>query len=284
MTATYRIIYDCPDRSGIVGKVASLLSDHGGWILDAAHHSDHESNWFFSRLEVRADSLPYGLDKLSESLQPLVNELSMNLRLVDASQKKKVVLMASKSSHCLSDLLDRWRSRDLDCDIVSVIANHDIHRGLVEWYGIPYHLVEFDPADKTPAFSEADKLIEQYQADTVVLARFMQILPADLCEKYRHQIINIHHSFLPSFIGARPYHQAWQRGVKLVGATCHYVTENLDQGPIIAQDAIHISHGQTANDLVRRGKDVEKSVLARGLSAHLEDRVMVHGNRTVVFD
>ncbi len=284
MKNTYRIKFDCPDRSGIVGKVASMLSDNGGWILDAAHHSDNESNWFFSRLEVKADSLPFGLDELQKKFDPLVEEFDLNLSLIDSTRKKKVILMSSKGSHCLADLLDRWRSNDLDCEIVCVISNHEINQGLVEWYGIPHHHVVIEKNNKQPGFDEVEKLVDQYNADTVVLARYMQILPPKLCAKYKHQVINIHHSFLPSFVGARPYHQAWQRGVKLVGATCHYVTEDLDEGPIISQDAIHVSHAETANDLVRLGKDVEKSVLARGLAAHLEDRVMVHGNRTVVFD
>ncbi|MCB1756653.1 MAG: formyltetrahydrofolate deformylase [Gammaproteobacteria bacterium] len=284
MKNTYRIVFDCPDRRGIVGRVASMLSDNQGWILEAAHHSDHESNWFFSHLVVKADSLPFGLDGLQNAFQPLIEEFDMNLRLIDGNQPKKVVIMASKGSHCLSDLLDRWRSRDMDCEIVCVVSNHEDNRGLVEWYGIPYHFVPIDRQKKQAGFDKTETIIDQYKPDTIVLARYMQILPPALCEKYKHQVINIHHSFLPSFVGARPYHQAWRRGVKLVGATCHYVTEQLDEGPIIAQDAIHVTHAHNANDLVRLGKDVEKSVLARGLTAHLEDRVLVHGNRTVVFD
>ncbi|HBR96242.1 MAG TPA: formyltetrahydrofolate deformylase [Gammaproteobacteria bacterium] len=284
MKNTYRIIFDCPDRRGIVAKTATMLSDNGGWILDAAHHSDHDHQWFFSRLEVKADSLPFDLSVLREKFQPLVDEFEMNLRLVDGDQPKRVVILASKSSHCLADLLDRWHSNDIDCDICAVISNHCANKALVEGYDIPYHEVMIDKDDKAPGFAELERLIDRYDAETIVLARYMQILPPAMCHKYQHQVINIHHSFLPSFVGAGPYRQAWQRGVKLVGATSHYVTEHLDQGPIIAQDTIHVSHAHTARDLVRLGKDVEKTVLARGLTAHLEDRVMVHGNRTIVFD
>ncbi|WP_421870464.1 formyltetrahydrofolate deformylase [Motiliproteus sp.] len=284
MNHTYRLILDCPDRVGIVTRVGEVITSNGGWISEAAHHSDQESNWFFSRFEIQADSLPFGIDELQAKLDPLAKECSMNIRLVDNHRPKRVILMASKGSHCLSDLLDRWKSGDLHCDIPCVISNHDDMRGLVEWYGIPFHHVVIDKDDKAPGFAQVEALVDEYNADCVVLARYMQILPQALCEKYRHQVINIHHSFLPSFIGAKPYHQASRRGVKLIGATCHYVTEQLDEGPIIDQDVARVTHSDNVEDLVRLGKDVEKTVLARGLRAHLEDRILVHGNKTVVFN
>ena len=280
---TYRIVLDCPDKVGIVTRVGEIITENGGWICEAAHHSDEESNWFFSRFDVQADSLPFGLEELEEKFAPLKEELQLNLRMFDTNQPKQVVLMASKGSHCLSDLLDRWKSGDLKCDIPCVISNHEDMRGLVEWYGIPFHHVVIDKDDKAPGFAKVEELVAEYNADCVVLARYMQILPQALCEKLRHKVINIHHSFLPSFIGARPYHQASRRGVKLIGATCHYVTEQLDEGPIIDQDVVRVTHSDKVEDLVRLGKDVEKTVLARGLRAHLEDRVLVHGNKTVVF-
>lgn len=279
----YRIVLDCPDQVGIVTRVGEVITSNGGWINEAAHHSDEESNRFFSRFEIQADSLPFGLAELGDQLAGLEKEFEMNLQLIDTNQLKRVVLMASKGSHCLSDLLDRWKSGDLKCDIPCVISNHEDMRGLVEWYGIPFHHVVIDKEDKAPGFAEVERLIEGYQADCVVLARYMQILPQSLCEKLKNKVINIHHSFLPSFIGARPYHQASRRGVKLIGATCHYVTEQLDEGPIIEQDVVRVSHSNKTEDLVRLGKDVEKTVLARGLRDHLEDRVLVHGNKTVVF-
>ncbi|OMH31855.1 formyltetrahydrofolate deformylase [Motiliproteus sp. MSK22-1] len=283
MNHTYRLTLDCPDCVGIVTRVGEVITRSGGWISEAAHHSDEESNWFFSRLEIRADSLPFDIDSLRDKFTPLAEELKMNWQITDSAQPKKMIIMASKGSHCLSDLLDRWKSGDLHCEIPCVISNHNDMRGLVEWYGIPFHHVVIEKDNKAPGFAKVESLVEEYSADNIVLARYMQILPQALCEKYRHQVINIHHSFLPSFIGAKPYHQASRRGVKLIGATCHYVTEQLDEGPIIDQDVVRVSHSDSVEDLVRLGKDVEKTVLARGIRAHLEDRVLIHGNKTVVF-
>ncbi|MEM5528923.1 formyltetrahydrofolate deformylase [Gammaproteobacteria bacterium AS21] len=283
MNTTYRLILDCPDKIGIITKVGEVITNHGGWISEATHHSDEESNWFFSRFEIKASSLSLSCSELEAQLLPLKELYQMNMSLVDTSINKKVVLMASKGSHCLSDLLDRWKSGDLHCDISCVVSNHTDMQGLVEWYGIPFHHVAIDKDNKAAGFAQTEAVVDQYQADCIVLARYMQILPQALCEKYRHKVINIHHSFLPSFIGAKPYHQASRRGVKLIGATCHYVTEQLDEGPIIDQDVVRVNHGDKVDDLVRLGKDVEKTVLARGLRYHIEDRVLVHGNKTVVF-
>ena len=205
----------------------------------------------------------------------------MDWQISDSAQKKRVVILVSKQDHCLDDLLHRWRSGELAVDIPCVISNHDDLRGFVEWHGIPFHHVNMD--DKDAAFAEIARLFEQYRGDTLVLARFMQILPPQLCRRFAGRVINIHHSFLPSFVGAKPYHQAYQRGVKLIGATCHYVTEELDAGPIIEQDTVRIDHGDSVEDMVRYGRDIEKTVLARGLRYHVEDRVLVCGNRTIVF-
>ncbi|MCB1762849.1 MAG: formyltetrahydrofolate deformylase [Gammaproteobacteria bacterium] len=283
MKASYRLILDCPDRVGIVTCAAEFITRHNGWILEASHHSEEETNWFFSRIVVDANSLPFGIDKFRSEFTTIAKEFKMNWRIVDQSVPKRVALLVSRESHCLSDLLDRWRSRDIACEIPCVVSNHQDLRGLVEWYGIPFHHVPVTRENKPEAFDQIIEMIEGYRADTIVLARFMQILPASMCDRYPNRILNIHHSFLPSFIGARPYHQASARGVKLIGATCHYVTTNLDEGPIIDQDVIRVSHSDRVEDLVRLGKDVEKVVLARGLRDHLEDRVMVHRNKTIVF-
>ncbi|WP_092389562.1 formyltetrahydrofolate deformylase [Halopseudomonas salegens] len=280
---TYRLVIACPDRVGIVSRVSNLLATYNGWITEANHHSDNLSGWFFMRHEIRADSLPFDLDGLRTVFAPIGEEYQMDWWVSDSRQQKKVVLMASRESHCLADLLHRWHSGELGCEITSVISNHNDLRSMVEWHGIPFHHVPVDPADKTPAFARVNELVRAQQADCIVLARYMQILPPELCAEYAHRIINIHHSFLPSFVGAKPYHQAAERGVKLIGATCHYVTEELDAGPIIEQDVARISHRQNIEDLVRLGKDVEKMVLSRGLRYHLEDRVLVHDNKTVVF-
>ncbi|MFS2198782.1 formyltetrahydrofolate deformylase [Pseudomonas sp. Pseusp3] len=283
MDRTYCLAFDCPDKVGIVARVSGIFADHGGWIAEASHHSDEESRRFFSRILIRADSVPFDYEALKRKILPLAEELQMNWRLVDSHRRKRVVLMCSRGSHCMTDLLDRWKSGDLHCDIACVISNHEDMRGLADWFDIPFHYVPIEKHNKAEGFDRTEALIDEYQADCIVLARYMQILPQNLCERYRHKVINIHHSFLPSFIGAKPYHQASRRGVKLIGATCHYVTEDLDEGPIIDQDVVRVSHQQNVDDLVRLGKDVEKTVLARGLRSHLEDRVLVYGNKTVVF-
>ncbi|WP_349571722.1 formyltetrahydrofolate deformylase [Azotobacter salinestris] len=280
---TFRLVIACPDRVGIVAKVSNFLATYNGWITEASHHSDTHSGWFFMRHEIRADSLPFDLEEFRHAFAPIAREFSMKWRVTDSSELKRVVLMASRESHCLADLLHRWHSGELACEIPCVISNHDELRSMVEWHGIPYYHVPVDPQNKEPAFAEVSRLVREHAADTVVLARYMQILPPQLCQEFAMQVINIHHSFLPSFVGARPYHQASLRGVKLIGATCHYVTEELDAGPIIEQDVVRITHRDSVEDMVRLGKDVEKMVLSRGLRYHLEDRVLVHDNRTVVF-
>ncbi len=282
MNPTYRIVFDCPDQVGIVTRVGDFISQHGGWISDAVHHSDSDSRRFFSRIVVNANSLEFGIEDLRDKFSVIAEQLSMNWKVVDSQAPKRVVVMVSKGSHCLTDLFDRMRYKEFNCEIACVISNHEDMRGVTEFYGYYYHCIPIDKDHKQAGFTEVERLVENYDADTIVLARYMQIVPPALCEKYQHQIINIHHSFLPSFIGAKPYHQAHQRGVKLIGATCHYVTQQLDEGPIIEQGIQRVSHSHTVEDLVRLGRDVEKTVLAKGLRAHLEDRVMVHKNSTVV--
>ena len=284
MTHTYRLVFDCPDQPGIVNRVSDLITRNGGWISQSNHHSETASNWFFSRIEVFADSLDISLQEFEREFQAVAAEFDMNWRIVDSAAKKRVVLMVSKGTHCLADLLDRWASKELDCDIVAVISNHEKMRALSEFYGIDYYYVSIDKDNKQVGFNEVERLVDQCAADAIVLARYMQIIPSALCEKYQHQVINIHHSFLPSFIGAKPYHQAHNRGVKLIGATCHYVTQQLDEGPIIEQDVVRISHRDSIEDMVRKGRDCEVQVLARSLRAHLQDRVIVQGNKTIVFD
>ena len=284
MEHTYRLVMACPDRVGIVAKVSTFLATYNGWLTEASHHADPVSGWFFMRNEVKASSLPFDLDSFKIAFEPIAREFGMRWHVADSQVRKRVVLMVSKESHCLADLLHRWQSNDLDANIVAVISNHDDLRRMVEWHDIPFHHVPVSKDNKAQAFAQIHELLEQYQVDVTVLARYMQILPSDLCTRYPGRIINIHHSFLPSFAGAKPYHQAHLRGVKLIGATCHYVTQDLDEGPIIDQDVVRVSHSDTVEDLVRLGRDVEKNVLARGLRYHLEDRVIVHENKTVVFD
>jgi formyltetrahydrofolate deformylase len=281
----YVITFGCPDRTGIVARVSSFLADAGGWIVEAAYHTDPDTGWFFTRQEVRADSLPFDVDELRARFAEVASSLSAesNWRVEDTGVRRRVVILVSKDGHCLYDLLGRVASGELDVDVRAVIGNHDSLAGITRAHGIPFHHVSFPPGDKAAAFGELRKLVDEHDPHAVVLARFMQILPPDLCAQWAGRAVNIHHSFLPSFIGARPYHQAHRRGVKLIGATCHYVTADLDAGPIIEQDVIRVDHGDSVPDLVRKGRDIEKITLARGLRWHLEGRVLVHGNRTVVF-
>jgi len=283
MSHTYRLLFDCPDQVGLVSEVTAFISLLSGWITESSQHSAEETNWFYSRIEVRADSLPFDIDGFRQAFSPLAEKFSMNWRIIDSQQPKKVALLVSKASHCLSDLLDRWRSGDLPCDISCIISNHDSLRRQVECCDIPFIQVPVTPDNKQQAFEEMQGIIEIHCVDTLVLARYMQILPPDFCNRYAQQILNIHHSFLPSFIGARPYHQAFERGVKLIGATCHYVTGDLDEGPIIEQGIQRVTHSDRVEDLVRIGKDIEKQVLAAGLRYHLQDRIMVDGNKTIIF-
>jgi len=286
---TYTLVASCPDQVGIVARVAQFLAELGGWILETNFHAEppdeaNPTGRFFMRLQIRAASLALPLVTLREQFARAVAEpLGMSWRITDSAVKKRVVILVSKQEHCLYDLLARWQAGELDVEIPCVISNHETLRGIVEWHGIPYLHVPVTPGNRTEAFAEVARIFDEAKGDVMVLARYMQILPPELCDAYPGRIINIHHSFLPSFVGARPYHQAWQRGVKLIGATCHYVTAELDQGPIIEQDVIRVDHTDTPEEMVRYGKDIEKAVLARGLRYHIEDRVLIHGPRTVVF-
>jgi formyltetrahydrofolate deformylase len=282
----YTLTISCPDRAGIIAAVSSFIAQHGGFIVEASYHTELEVQRFFMRQEIRADSLPFEAEEFRRRFAPLAGEFGMTWQLSDSAQKKRLVILVSKQDHCLDDLLHRWRSGELQVDIPCVISNHEDLRSFVEWHGIPFNHVAVPANDgdgKAAAFDEIAALFEQYSGDSMVLARFMQILPPGLCQRFAGRIINIHHSFLPSFVGAKPYHQAYLRGVKLIGATCHYVTDELDAGPIIEQDTVRIDHGDTVDDLVRYGRDIEKTVLSRGLRYHVEDRVLVCGNKTIVF-
>ncbi len=281
-----RLLGTCPDQVGLVARVTRFIADRACSIRQAAQYDDPRSRTFFMRYSIDASRFDGSAGAFASAFQPLAEELEMEWRVVDATVKKRVVLLVSKFDHCLAYLLHRWKVGDLDCEIPLVISNHEDLRSLVEWYGIPFEHVPVskDPDKKREAFETIASLIDTANPDTIVLARYMQIFPPWLCEKYRHRVINIHHSFLPAFAGAKPYHQADERGVKLVGATCHYVTEDLDAGPIIEQGVVRIRHNHSIEDMIRNGKDVENTVLARGLRLHLDDRVLVHGNKTIVLE
>lgn len=279
----YILTLSCPDRVGVVAAVSSLMAANNGWISEAHHHSEQADGRFFMRQEILADSLQFEVDELRRRFLPIAEQFEMDWAIRDSARKKRVAILVSKSSHCLYDLLSRWRSQELDIEIACVMSNHELFRGLVEWHEIPYFYVPVTAQTKTAAYEKMMAHFESVQGDVMVLARYMQILSPAVCDRYPGRIINIHHSFLPSFIGAKPYHQAYRRGVKLIGATCHYVTEDLDCGPIIDQDVLRIDHSDAPEDLIRYGKDIEKTVLARGLRYHLEDRVLLHNGKTIVF-
>jgi formyltetrahydrofolate deformylase len=283
MSQRYTLVASCRDNVGIVAHVSTFIAEHNGWITEASYHTDTESNWFFMRHVIDAASLPFGIDEFREKFKDCASKYNMEWRISDSNQPKRILILASKEEHCLAELLYRWRSKDFNFEIVGVVSNHELLRDYVEFHKLPYHHIPVSRENQAEAYAQIEQLFQDYHADIMVLARYMQILPADFCQRHAHQVINIHHSFLPSFAGARPYHQAYERGVKLIGATSHYVTEELDAGPIIEQDVVRISHETNAEDMVRLGKDVEKLVLARALRYEVEDRVLIHNNKTVVF-
>lgn len=276
----------CPDTTGIVAKISGFLADIGGWITQASYHSDPGAGRFYTRQEIRADSLSFGLDVLRDRFGQIAAALSADhVRVSDSTVRKKVALLVSTQGHCLYDLLSRWHSGELGADVSVVIGNHDALAPVAALFGVRFEHVPIpaDPNGKQAAFEDIAAIVDSGDPDAIVLARFMQVVPPQWCTAWDGRLINIHHGFLPSFRGARPYQQAYDRGVKLVGATCHYVTADLDAGPIIAQDVISVDHTDSPAEMARRGREVERAVLARGLSQHLQDRVLLDGRRTVVF-
>ncbi|MCO4293691.1 formyltetrahydrofolate deformylase [Solitalea sp. MAHUQ-68] len=280
----YTLTLSCPDRTGIVSTVTSFIANLGGWITDASQHGDFTDHHFFMRVQILADSLKMDVDEFRERFADMAAEFEMDWQITDSEAKKRVVILVSKQDHCLYDLLYRYRSQEFEFEVPCIISNHENMRSFVEWHGIPYHCLPISAENKQHQYAEMVKLFEQHKADVIVLARYMQVLSPEICRLFPNKIINIHHSFLPSFVGAKPYHQAYERGVKMIGATCHYVTEELDQGPIIEQDVNRVDHSCSLEDMINLGKDVEKNVLSRGLRYHVEDRILVHGNKTIVFD
>ncbi|OLF04485.1 formyltetrahydrofolate deformylase [Actinophytocola xinjiangensis] len=287
MSRRYVITFGCPDRVGIVAGIATFLAELGGMIVEAAYHTDHDTGWFFTRQVINADTVPIGVDELRARFGEVAGGLAVDgdWRITDTAQRRRVVILVSREGHCLYDILGRVASGELDVDVPAVVGNHPDLAGITEAHGIPFHHVPFPTGDqeaKAEAFASVRELVDAHDPHAIVLARFMQIVPAWLCTAWAGRALNIHHSFLPSFVGARPYHQAHRRGVKLIGATCHYVTPDLDAGPIVDQDVIRVGHADSITDMVRRGRDIEKVVLARSLRWHLEDRILVHGNKTVI--
>ncbi|MEL0035784.1 MAG: formyltetrahydrofolate deformylase [Gammaproteobacteria bacterium] len=282
MSVQIRLLIDCPDKVGLVALVSEFLAKHDVSIIEASHHTDSRLNRFFMRHEISSDASDFNEHALADEFAILAEEHAMNWSLVNSTSKQRMALLASHESHCLVDVLHRWHTGEFDCEIPCIISNHRQMQKYADWYQIPFHYVDF--TDKQLAFANIDELLDQYQIDVVVLARFMQIIPDDMCVKWAGKMLNIHHSFLPSFAGAKPSQQAYDRGVKLIGATCHYVTKELDEGPIIEQEVMRISHSDNVNDMVRKGKRCEVMALASGIRYHLEQRVVICEHKTVVFD
>lgn len=272
----------CADRPGIVAAVAGFLAERGFSIRESQQFGDQETGLFFMRVHAVADRSA-DLSELRSQFQRVAEPLGMKAALHDPGHRHRLLVMVSKQGHCLNDLLHRVRTGSLSAEIVAIVSNHDDLRELVEWHRIPFHHVPVTPDTKPWAEDELRKLVTAYSAETVVLARYMQILSDPLCRELHGRAINIHHSLLPSFKGARPYFQAHARGVKVVGATAHYVTGDLDEGPIIEQDFVRVDHSHSATDLTEIGRDLEAMALARAVTAHAEHRVVINGGKTVVF-
>jgi formyltetrahydrofolate deformylase len=279
----YVLTVSCPDAVGLVAAVSGLIASWGGWLSEVSNHSDPEAGRFFMRNEVLAESLPFGVEEFRQRFLPLAARHRMDFAVRDSEVLKRVMILVSREDHCLVDLLHRWRTGELRFDLRGVVSNHETTRADVEHHGLAFHHVPIDRSNPEQGFARLEALLDAEAVDLVVLARYMQVLPEGLCERRRGRILNIHHSFLPSFAGGKPYQQAFERGVKLIGATSHFVTADLDQGPIVEQDVIRVDHGDTVEDMVRLGRDVEKTVLARTLRYVIEDRVLLNGNKTVVF-
>jgi formyltetrahydrofolate deformylase len=291
------LLIDCPDRKGLVARVSGLLYQHGANILHADQHQDHELGLFFMRVEFslsdsgplhesggKSDSNEIALNAFRAAFAPLAAELDMRWKLASSARRPRLALFCSQYLHCMADLLYRWRTGELGCEIPLIVSNHRAVENLAAFYGIPFEHTPVTVSTRSHVEARQIELLERNGIELVVLARYMQILSLAFVARFPASIINVHHSFLPAFTGARPYHAAHARGVKLIGATSHYVTEVLDDGPIIEQDVARISHRDQVEDLVARGRDLERMVLSRAVRWHLDRRILCYGNKTVVFD
>jgi len=276
------LLIDCPDQKGLVAAVAGLLYRRGANIAHADQHQDHEAGLFFMRVEWSLDG--FDLIAFECEFRGVATELGMRWRLEVMSQCPRVALFVSQYLHCFADILHRYQSGELRCTIPAIISNHPDAEPLARFHGIGFHLLPTKPDSKGATEEAQLRLLQSEGIDLVVLARYMQILSPEFVQQYPRRIINVHHSFLPAFIGARPYHAAFARGVKLIGATSHYVTEELDDGPIIEQDVARVSHRDQVEDLIKKGRDLERVVLSRAVTWHLDHRILCYGNKTVIFD
>ncbi len=278
------LLVDCPDRKGILAAIADFIYLHGGNVLHADQHQDNKLGLFFMRIEW--DLKDFGLDRedFREQFEPIARNFQIRWQLELSRSLPNLAIFVSKYQHCLVDLLYRHQTGEFKCKIPLIISNHPDAQDLADHYGIPYHHVPIEKGRKKESERAQRELLQQHAVDLVVLARYMQVLSSDFVSAYPRQIINVHHSFLPAFTGARPYRAAFERGVKLIGATSHYVTTALDEGPIIEQDVARISHRDQVEDLAQKGRDLERVVLARAVRWHLDHRILCYGNKTVIFD
>ena len=280
---TVRLLISCPDARGIIAAVANFVALHYGNILDADQHTDPHHGEFFMRIEIDPDGFALNRQTFGGAWRPVADRFKMRWRVCWGDEAKKMAVLVSREDHCVQDLLWRWRTRELRADIPLVIGNHDALREAVEICGLRFEHVPMTAETRDQAEGRVLELLADARVDFVVLARFMQILSPGFVAEFPERIINIHHSFLPAFAGRKPYHQAFERGVKIIGATSHYVTDELDDGPIIAQSTLPVDHRDTIDDLIRKGRDLERSVLATAVRLHIEDRILVNGKKTVVF-
>lgn len=278
------LLIDCPDRKGLVAAIGEFLYRHNANILHADQHQDPECNAFLMRVEWDLTGFDFDLAEFPEKFAPLAMQHGMRWRLERSDRPHRLALFVSKYDHCLADLLYRHQSDELACEIPLIIANHPDAERWATFHKIPFHLIPVEPGKKAEAEAKQLALLRENQIDLIVLARYMQVLSPHFVEQYPLRVINVHHSFLPAFSGAKPYHRAFERGVKLIGATSHYVTEELDEGPIIEQNVVRISHRDTLDDLLEKGRDMEKVVLSRAVRWHIDHRILVYDRKTVVFD
>ena len=280
------LTFSCPDQSGIQAKVTGLMDKYNAFLTDVQSYSDKDTNSFFSRIVFYIDDVEIATAEFFSEFKNLAMKLSMQWSIDDESKKIRTVIAVSKEGHCLNDLLYRAKYRDMPIEIVGVVSNHEVYREIVEFSGIKFHHLPIEKSSESKKMQENEfkSIVASSGAELVVLARYMQILSDNLANEWSGKCINIHHSFLPSFKGARPYHQAFHKGVKIIGATAHYVTGDLDEGHIIEQDVQRVSHNDSPEDLTRKGNDIESSVLSRAVRWHAEKRVLINGSKTVVFN
>jgi formyltetrahydrofolate deformylase len=278
------LLVSCPDRKGVVASIAEFIFRHGGNILFNDEHGDEESNLFLTRVEFDPVEFDFDLAQFSERFAPIARDFQMDWRLARSTDRPRIAIFVSKHDHCLQDLLYRYQSGELHCEIPLIVSNHPDNQRIADFYRIRYFVVPVTKENKREAEQKQIALVREHQCSLVVLARYMQVLSDEFIATLGSgNLINIHHSFLPAFVGSKPYHQAFQRGVKLIGATAHYVTQVLDDGPIIEQNVVRIHHRDTVEDLVQKGRDIERIVLSRAVRWHVENRILLYGNKTVVF-